>query len=347
MPLISVIIPVYNAEKYLRKCLDSVVSQTLTDIEVICVDDCSTDGSLRILREYEKNDPRVRVIHCEQNNRQAVARNIGMSVATGKYIGFVDNDDWIDSDRYEKLYKAVEEEKADIALAGSVDVYENGCVKLYNRHTESRKVLGGVTFLQKLVSRKILAGEVWNAIYSFKLIKEAGLKFQSIRVEDFVFNLEAAAHAKTVCLTPDCGYHYVYRSSSDKWGDEERSFYKVKGIESCVSYLRKNTLLKNVISSYDSFINNEILFAFCETILNTSSIMTHRAFHQKCKAVRELLASPLLQSAFADKGTLKGLPIRHRLVMEGLQLNVPLIIAGLSVREYVRLKYHAFRGWTS
>ena len=104
MAKISVIIPVYNTEKYLRRCLDSVCNQTLSDIEIICINDCSTDNSLEILREYSAKDERVKVIDFKKNKGAAVARNIGIDEAQGECLGFVDSDDFVDLDFSEKLY---------------------------------------------------------------------------------------------------------------------------------------------------------------------------------------------------------------------------------------------------
>lgn len=101
-PKVSVIIPVYNVEEYLRQCLDSVINQTLKEIEIICVDDGSTDSSLEILKEYAAKDHRITVI-TQQNNGAAIARNIGLYNINANYIGFIDADDYIDLDFYEKL----------------------------------------------------------------------------------------------------------------------------------------------------------------------------------------------------------------------------------------------------
>ena len=109
MPKVSVIIPVFNTEKYLRKCLNSVCNQTLKDIEIICVNDSSTDDSLEILKEYAAKDERIKLINFIENKGAAAARNAGIDIARGEYIGFVDCDDYIDLDFYEKLYsKAIE-----------------------------------------------------------------------------------------------------------------------------------------------------------------------------------------------------------------------------------------------
>ena len=112
---ISIIVPVYNVEKYLERCLDSLINQTLKDIEIICINDGSTDNSSEILKEYAKKDSRIIIIN--QNNQGiSVARNNGMNKAKGKYIGFVDSDDWVDLDFFEKLYKAAEKHNAQIAV---------------------------------------------------------------------------------------------------------------------------------------------------------------------------------------------------------------------------------------
>lgn len=117
MAKVSVIIPVYNAERYLRQCLDSMLSQSLRDIEVICVDDGSTDGSLQIINEYAQRDSRFEVIH--QENRGAMsARKAGVALASGQYIGYVDSDDWIDPEMYQVLYQTAVQNHADMVSSG-------------------------------------------------------------------------------------------------------------------------------------------------------------------------------------------------------------------------------------
>ena len=112
-PKVSVILPVYNEEKYLRQCMDSIINQSLKDIEIICVDDGSTDSSLSILREYEKTDKRIEVISVENENAGA-ARNKGIVVATGKYLYFPDSDDYCELTLLEDAYKEAEDKNADI-----------------------------------------------------------------------------------------------------------------------------------------------------------------------------------------------------------------------------------------
>lgn len=124
MPVISVIIPVYNVEKYLRKCVDSVLGQTFKDIEIILVDDGSTDGCGKICDEYAEKDSRIRVIH-KENGGLSCARNAGLDIARGEYIGFVDSDDYVSAEMYEKLLAAAKEYSANLICCNIMNVSEN------------------------------------------------------------------------------------------------------------------------------------------------------------------------------------------------------------------------------
>ena len=119
MAKVSVIVPIYNNEKYLKECLDSICNQTLTDIEIICVNDGSEDNSLKIIEEYKQKDNRIILIN-QDNLGVSAARNNGIKIATGEYIGFVDSDDYIDNDFYEKLYNAAKHNDSDMAVAGII-----------------------------------------------------------------------------------------------------------------------------------------------------------------------------------------------------------------------------------
>ena len=123
MTKVSVIIPVYNSKNYLKECLNSILNQTLDDIEVICVNDCSKDNSLSILQKYASKDKRIKIIDLPQNKGAGSARNIGIDNARGEYIGFVDSDDLIDSHFYEKLYKKATETDADVAKGNIYNYY--------------------------------------------------------------------------------------------------------------------------------------------------------------------------------------------------------------------------------
>ena len=119
-PKISIIIPIYNVEKYLKECLDSCINQTLEDIEIICVDDCSPDNSIKILEEYQRKDSRIKILRHEINKNLGAARNTGLQAATGEYIWFVDSDDYIDTKACQILYDAIKKFDIDILCFSAI-----------------------------------------------------------------------------------------------------------------------------------------------------------------------------------------------------------------------------------
>lgn len=126
--LISIIVPVYNVEKYLNKCIDSIINQTYKNIEIILVDDGSTDNSGKICDEYLLRDSRIKVIH-KNNGGLSSARNEGINISSGEYIGFVDSDDWVEPNMYEEMYKKILYSNADIVDCGYWKEYENKSIK--------------------------------------------------------------------------------------------------------------------------------------------------------------------------------------------------------------------------
>ena len=124
MVQLSIIMPIYNTGKYLHKCIKSILSQTLTNFELILVDDGSVDESGQICDEYAAKDARIKVIH-KKNEGVSIARNTGIEVAAGEYIGFIDSDDWIESDMYEKLYNLAKSKECDIVMCDTVTKYDD------------------------------------------------------------------------------------------------------------------------------------------------------------------------------------------------------------------------------
>lgn len=217
---VSIIVPIYNVEKYLKRCLDSLVNQTLKDIEFICVNDGSTDDSLDILNEYAKRDERIVVIN-QENFGQSVARNRGIDVAKGEYIGFVDSDDWVSEDYFEKLHNSAIQNNAEIAVGGIIRLHR------FNR----RKFL---TFDKEIVTSDInLKFElcdmpeksyVWNKIYKSSKLKEIGLKFEEgIVFEDCIFTPQALFYFDKMVTVPDTYYFYWRRSDSTVKQKDEKT----------------------------------------------------------------------------------------------------------------------------
>lgn len=211
MKKISVIIPVYNVSLYLRKCLDSIINQTLRDIEVICINDGSTDNSLEILNEYAVKDDRIKIIN-QENKKQGAARNAGMRIATGEYIGFVDSDDWVDLDFYEKLYNTAKKHNFDIALGTNVRVKKNGNKKRLNI-TEEKEYTS--------IQDKFDVNVQWknpcptNKIYKRDLFLKHNIQWpEGVYCEDRIFTLKAVYYANGIVTVPNVNYYYFSNPNS-------------------------------------------------------------------------------------------------------------------------------------
>lgn len=204
VPKVSIIVPCYNVEKYVGQCLDSLLKQTLTDIEIICIDDKSTDGTLSILKKYAKQDARIVVKSLACNSGVSVARNTGIKKAAGEYIAFVDSDDCVDCDFYERLYNAAIATNSDIARGElkSIDIHGNTDFALLNQSIMSNKYNFSCCFT--------------TAIYRTTMIKQNGLVFPlAISMGEDIFFLLTAVHAANHVATVDCTfYNYIRRDFS-------------------------------------------------------------------------------------------------------------------------------------
>lgn len=216
-PRLSIVVPIYCVEKYLQRCVDSLLNQTLTNIEIILVDDGSPDKSGEIADQYAKNENRIKVVH-QVNAGLGPARNSGIMAATGEYIGFVDSDDWVRPEMFERLYETAIKIDADIVASGHCDVTE-GVVTKVKIHPLAGKILE--TVQEVLEVRKNLYGHspedsvveafpmsVCTAIYRRKMVEENHLYFKEILSEDTIFNLSAYKAAKTIAFTGDTDYCY-------------------------------------------------------------------------------------------------------------------------------------------
>ncbi len=202
-PEVSIVIPVYNVNKNLLKsCLDSVKNQTLKNIEIICVDDGSTDGSGLILDEYAKLDSRFKVYH-QKNGGPSCARNRGIEMSSGEYIQFVDSDDHISVNMSQKLYNLAKQEDADIVKCGFHVPLSVG--KVAPARTRFGPRFGMIGY-----------GYVWDGLYRSRFLKENGLKFDELSsfAEDISFNMTCFPKAKKTVFCSDKLYYYKYNICS-------------------------------------------------------------------------------------------------------------------------------------
>ena len=217
-PKVSVIVPMYNVEDYLRQALDSLVNQTLKDIEIICVDDCSTDGSVEILNEYAKKDSRIKVHVQKENQGQGVARNIAIEMATGEYIMFLDPDDWFDTRACEIAYNQIEKNKNDVVLFNYSSYKETEITIIIRKsqHLKSFQDFQGNSFcLKDVEDLRFRAATVWCQIYNREFINRINARFSNTRTcEDNPFYFNAIANARTVSVIPEVLYYYRLRVGS-------------------------------------------------------------------------------------------------------------------------------------
>lgn len=208
LPLISVIIPVYNVERYLRKCLDSVISQSYTNLEIILVDDGSTDGSGAICDNYGTLDSRIVVIH-QQNMGLSGARNAGLDCARGQWIAFIDSDDYIDKDMYKVLYQVGSKNNADICACKSVNVDLKGNVLDEKEYTGAITIMDSDKAIASLGDDDVVRFEVWNKLWKKEIIGNTHFKLGQVS-EDIYFTLEIFSRMK-VYVDVDFPYHnYLY-----------------------------------------------------------------------------------------------------------------------------------------
>lgn len=211
-PILSVIIPVYNTQKYLPKCLDSIIHQTITNIEIICVNDGSTDDSLRILESYQKQDGRINIIN-KENGGLSSARNIGIEHAKGKYVTFVDSDDYVELNTYEKALSCFNLENVDLVYFSTRLVIEYDSSRMQNEQYFEHKYTG----LKNLSSDVITKMDVcaWNKIYKISIIKKYDIKFpEGLWCEDNPFFWSYALVSNSVFFLNDKLYNYRIRAGS-------------------------------------------------------------------------------------------------------------------------------------
>ena len=237
MPKLSIIVPVYNVEKYLCKCIDSILNQTFKDFELILVDDGSQDRCGFICDDYAKKDCRVKVIH-KINGGLSSARNAGLDISKGEYIGFVDSDDFIERDMYESLIKAIEKSEAKIAITGIQTITNNKVERTF--YTEEEKILSSYEALRLILYGKISVS-VWNKIYHNEIFKKLRFPEGKIHEDTFIVTDIYKDNFKVIFLNNE-KYNYIIRD-----GSIMDQIYKKPNNDSIEAY---NNIFKYCKSSY-------------------------------------------------------------------------------------------------
>ncbi len=243
--LISVIIPVYNMELYLRRCLDSVLNSTYINLEIICINDGSKDSSLDILREYEKKDRRIIIVD-QANQKLSAARNAGLSIAKGCWIAFIDSDDWIHPQYFESLLFVAVSEKADIVSCGAITTsFFEPKYELLNADTIQYKKTSWTEFN----SNNLAKTRAWAKLYKKSIIGNSLFVSGTEPIEDYYFNTLLMTPQMKYCLLENKLYYYFMREDSaihTNTGRQSLVFveYMLPNIEKEKNIVKKQEMIK-------------------------------------------------------------------------------------------------------
>lgn len=224
-PKVSIIVPIYNVESYLSRCLQSLMNQTIKEIEIILIDDGSPDNCPRLCDAYASEDNRVKVIH-KENEGLGFARNSGLEIATGEYVAFVDSDDFVDVHMYEELYEIAQRADLDVAYCGFYEYRDLNVIRKRQEVTE-------YTVFENDECHEVLHGmlspcgekgritkfemSVWHAIYRRDIFTRNNISFCSEREfisEDIIFHIDLIHHCRKIAFIPDAYYYYCLNESS-------------------------------------------------------------------------------------------------------------------------------------
>ncbi len=303
--LISVIVPVYNVDKYLKKCLNSIIRQTYKNLEIIVVDDGSTDSSGRICDEYKIKDERIKVIH-KKNGGLSSARNAALDIAKGDYISFVDSDDWIKENLYECVVEELIKSGADIAVFANACEKENG--KIWeNPFMGTYKELDNIELMNNYVSGIDIKTIACNKIYKKELFDN--LRFPEGRIyEDEYIMHEILGKCRKAVFINKCLYVWFIRKGSitnSKFSRKQFDIFDVK--EKKIAYFRENypgllqyviygksdesaQMMRSIIIQF-SYFRNRLIYSELKDILKSEYIKSKAEFN-------ESFAAPLTRLAY-------------------------------------------------
>lgn len=252
-PKISVIMPVYNAVKYLSHSIDSILGQSLKEIELICVNDVSTDDSLKKLKEYQKRDKRVKIVNNLLNSGPGISRNKGIKRARGEFICFVDSDDWLEKDACERLYKTAIKEEADVVFIKPKFVFTNKIV--LDKRLLTKKDLKDKKVFLKTIRREV-AWAPWSKMVKRSLIKKHKIYFPNIYVsEDMDFSYKVIYYANKIAVEEKYLYNYfLHEGSLTSYTNAERRINNyLESIKLFEKFLKEKKLFEKLRKDFIYF----------------------------------------------------------------------------------------------
>jgi len=284
--LISIIVPVYNVEKYLKQCIETIQSQTYKNLEIILVDDGSPDNSGKICDEYAEQDSRIKVIH-KENGGVSSARNLGLEKATGEFIAFIDADDYISADYCEKLLTTLKQENADCVACGYNRVYDNKTEEIISKEPYS---LDNKAFLEKILFVQNGLGFCHMKIWQKSVI--ANIKFdEKLKVgEDALFNIQASTNIKKFYMLNEALYNYRFNETSVVRNFDENYMNKyLASMQVAQKYVNENYRDdKNILDKINNYISYHVLLIVVNYCFNPENKLKTMEQIKKLKMVCEI-----------------------------------------------------------
>ncbi|MDR1418246.1 MAG: glycosyltransferase [Endomicrobium sp.] len=251
-PKVSIVVPVYNVEKYLRQCLDSIVGQTLKDIEIIIVNDGSTDSSLQIIKEYENKDIRIKIID-KKNEGYGKTVNKGLDIARGEYIGIIESDDWIEPNMFEKLYST--------AKLHNVDIVRSSYYEYYSEASKDKNKVALWAIPHKDDLNKIIlpldrydvffrGQQVWSYVYKRVFLNENKIRFletPGASYQDISFNFKTLSLAKSAYILKDTFVHYRLDNINSSINSKGKVFCVCEEFNEISKFLNNHPIIKSKI----------------------------------------------------------------------------------------------------
>lgn len=285
--LISIIIPVYNSRKYLSRCIESVLNQTYQNIEVILIDDGSTDGSFDICEQFAEKDSRVIVVH-KENGGQASARNLGLKIATGEYIGFVDNDDVIESNMYEVLHDLCIEKDLEVCCIVADWIYPKYAINHFEKFG-SRFYTSEELLINMLGKVDLISSSVWDKLFNKSLFDN--IKFpDGCEYEDYWIMVNILKKVPGVYIEVLPLYHwYQYDSSQSKKGFHARSKTYIEVAKKIKAELSGDDYSKTVQNAADNFVAISYIKFFGKIFISSSYFKEKEIVHYYKRELRKEL----------------------------------------------------------
>jgi glycosyltransferase involved in cell wall biosynthesis len=289
---VSIIIPIYNSEKYLRKCLDSIINQTFQKIEIILVNDGSKDNSLNIMNEYKAKDRRIKVIN-QENQGQGEARNNGIKIACGNYITFVDSDDWIAENHIENLYKILINNNADISVCNMAMIMEENLKNIKSKMFTFEEMTGKDA-IKELLLDKQLKSYPWGKLYKKAIFIENNIFFpKKMFYEDLAIILQAFFFSNKVVFSNNYSYFYLQNSdSSTRKPNINNLWDRLKALEMIKTFF----IEKNVFDKYKCDYKHLCLFHLYLLVHQISNWNLNVKFNEVIQPVLILMDEEILSA---------------------------------------------------